>query len=457
MIAPYFPPRRRVGALRPFRFATHLRDQGWRVAVAFIEDASAALTDDERARLEGIELWPIGTPVDRTTGQRSESDLGRDRSLALGARAPNAPESNSASLRRAAEALGESVDRAIPVDTWLPVLLAAFPRLARNARRWQPDAVWSTANPWSSHVLAEAVARIVDVPWIADFRDPWTLAEPYRRTVPSITQAIDRRVERRILRRADAVTFTANSTAERTIAAFQLERAKVHVLPNSYDSSLFERTRERSPNPQRSHDATVAASSSRPGSDSRREMLFFGRFRETSSAEPVIRVLAALRSRAPHALDALVVRSAGPLPPSNVELAHELGVDRCFETFDPVPYERAPERLSCADVLLVCKPSNRAEIVPAKLWDYLYVRRPVLAISDNAEVHEIVARTGIGAAFDNTQYEAIAELLVRYLVHRDELAQLLGFAPDEAQIARFDAASVTAELATLVERTIRRQ
>ncbi len=42
------------------------------------------------------------------------------------------------------------------------------------ARREKPDVLYSSSPPNSLNVLALALARKLGLPWIADFRDPWT-------------------------------------------------------------------------------------------------------------------------------------------------------------------------------------------------------------------------------------------------------------------------------------------
>jgi glycosyltransferase involved in cell wall biosynthesis len=336
------------------------------------------------------------------------------------------------------------VDRAVPIDTWAPLLLAQAPSLIRRARIWGVDAVWSTANPWSSHLLGVAVAHTLGVPWIADFRDPWTLAEPYQAHTPVLTQMLDQQTERWLLKKAEAVVYTAGATAERSIEHFDLDNDKVHVFPNSYDSQLFEK-----------HAETPAAQDSPSSSDDtaspdRKELLFFGRFRETSSAKPLIDALAEAKNLNPDIAEQLVVRSAGALPATDLRLARSLGVSSMFETFEAVPYERAPERMARADVLLVCKPAERAEIMPAKLWDYLYARRPILGISDNPEVHEVVSDTKTGLVFPNSERREIAAVLLDLASVDADPAEILSFEPVDEEIRAYDAHNVASALSDLL-------
>ena len=66
MISPYFVPRKRVGALRSYKFAKHLKDLDWQVCVAHLEVKGQKLSDQEKVALEGVELFGLKTPFDRT-------------------------------------------------------------------------------------------------------------------------------------------------------------------------------------------------------------------------------------------------------------------------------------------------------------------------------------------------------------------------------------------------------
>ena len=93
MLAPYFPPRQRVGALRPARFVNWLPQAGIRPWVACLSSGDDATSGGGTG--EG-ELFPIRAPWDRTRSGASQSDLG-------GAR--------PARKRTVFDALADAVDR----------------------------------------------------------------------------------------------------------------------------------------------------------------------------------------------------------------------------------------------------------------------------------------------------------------------------------------------------------
>ena len=72
MFTPYFLPRRRVGAMRPFRFVIHLRDFGWEPVVMTIAAKGQQLTPREAELLEGIRIIELAPPFDRTLASESQ-------------------------------------------------------------------------------------------------------------------------------------------------------------------------------------------------------------------------------------------------------------------------------------------------------------------------------------------------------------------------------------------------
>lgn len=473
MIAPYFPPRRRVGALRPFKFAMHLREFGWHPTVVCVATPGERLTEREREHLEGIEVVALDSPLDRTRGGGSSSDQSAGSSTsALATRTPNLPPTLRASWRRVtdgARRLADRADHSVPVDTWWPVFRFHQPRLQGLVQQGRFDAVWSTGDPWSGHVLARSLAKGPGVavatlgrlfgrdaaspglPWVADFRDPWTLCAVRNTGKPWPTRVVDEQVERSIFSSADAITFTAKTATDRYARHYEGLRPNITTIVNGFDATFF------------GLDA-VAASTDALGGWSRLpeetfELLFFGRFRTLSPARPVIAMLAQMRRIAPESFERVRVRSVGTLNAADEEAAREAGVETAFETIEAVPYERALERLRQADVLLVSSGAERDDMIPAKLWDYLPAGRPVLSLAANDEVGDVLARTGRGRHVGSEAPLAAAKLVISAVEARDRSEAVPWVHPETARregIDAYEARALTRRLAALLDETLAR-
>src|SRR3954468_6803476 len=86
---------------------------------------------------------------------------------------------------------------------WLPYLVPTLLRLSRERRY---DAFFITGNPFMSFLAAPILKRLRGVPYILDFRDPWSMSPYRRRTVlnTGLAQMI-RSIEKTAVRSADVV------------------------------------------------------------------------------------------------------------------------------------------------------------------------------------------------------------------------------------------------------------
>ncbi len=217
MISPYFPPRRRVGAQRAFKFARYLPELGIDPLVVHLRTHGETLTEQESSALSSVRQLALLAPLDWTLT-----------SSAARKTVPRPAEQRADNVR-------SWLDARIPIDSWWPVLVAQLPQVLTMAREFAPQVVWSTADPWSSHALALRVARRLKLPWLADFRDPWSLCRVRGRERPRWVRSVDARAERRYLEAASAATFTANSTTDRYRAAYPALAERFHTIENSFD------------------------------------------------------------------------------------------------------------------------------------------------------------------------------------------------------------------------------
>ncbi len=415
LFAPYFLPRRRVGAMRPLRFAIHLREFGWDPVVMTIA-SEGTLTAREAELLEGIPVVALRPPLDLTGG--SESQLGQGG----GGRA------------------GRGLLRLrLPVDGWLPFFLWSYRRILREVRRIGPDAVWSTGDPWSGLVITERLCRKLRIPWIADFRDPWTICRVRSQGRGPIVRALDRRFEGRVLGGADAILFQATETERRYRERFAELGLRTTTITNSFDEALLA-------------DPVLEEGVPPPPPGDRLRIGFFGRFREMSPAGPVIEALAEAEGRDPELAAAVHVHSFGQLNAEDRSRAEAHGLADRFHAEEAVPLESALSALRRFDVLLLSTHPERDEIIPAKLLEYLAVGRPILSLSPNPEVARILEETGTGVQLPVDDAAGLADLLLRCAAARREGRRLpLPFACNRERLAAYEARTTTRQLADLLD------
>ena len=98
---------------------------------------------------------------------------------------------------------------------WLPYAWGAGRRLLGG---WRPDLVYASSPPPTCLVVGKLLAAHCGVPWIAEFRDRWS-DDPYY-PKPSWRQAVEARLERRIVGSAQAIVTVSQPWAERYAGAY---------------------------------------------------------------------------------------------------------------------------------------------------------------------------------------------------------------------------------------------
>lgn len=419
MVAPYFLPRRRVGSLRPFKFAIHLREQGWQPHILTIA-SDGQLTSKEENLLQDISVYSLKPPFDRTGQSGSQQKKLNNKN-------------------QKSNLLVDWIDKHFPVDTWWPFFRFKFGEIKEITRKLAPDAIWSTGDPWSAHWVGKKLSSLhPDVFWMADFRDPWTLSETNLKERSAFASAVDRRIEQNWIKKASMISFTTDRTRELYEEYYSGLDIQTTTIYNAFDRELFNNAEEEPVD---------------LNFDSEKlNVVFFGRFRRLSSAKLVGDVLAELKLMNPSAVEKIRIHSFGALTDSDIAYLSEKGVQDCFEIQEPVPVEEGLQVLKQADILLLSTNPERTAIIPAKLWDYLIAGRPILSIAPNSEIENILEQTGTGRQYPYQNTEEIAEILKNCIRAKQNGKGLpIPFLPDQQKIDQYSAKSATAYLANILD------
>ncbi len=100
------------------------------------------------------------------------------------------------------------------------------------------DAIATTGPPHSMHLIGLGLKRRLNIPWLADFRDPWTEIDYHEDLM--LTRRAEkkhRRLEKTVLDEADRILVVSPSMQEALAAQ---TKTPVDLLTNGYDEDDFE-------------------------------------------------------------------------------------------------------------------------------------------------------------------------------------------------------------------------
>ncbi len=365
MVAYHFPPLAgSSGVQRTLRFVQDLPQFGWEALVLTAHPrAYERVNDDLLAEV------PAGTVVRRAFA------LDTARHLAIG---------------------GRYVSALARPDRWQTWRLGAAHQGRRMLREFRPDALWSTYPIATAHMIGAALHRASDLPWVADFRDP--MAQEGYPDDPTTWQYY-KRIESEALQQARFSVFTARGAARTYAERYPEAATRVRVIENGYDEESF--AHEPPPLARRGDTVVLLHSGIVYPSERDPSALFeaLARLRAAGRLEP-----ARLRIRFRAAVHDDLIAA----------LARERGVTEFIELAPAIAYRDALNEMQSVDSLLVLQASNCNEQVPAKLYEYLRARRPIVGLTDPVgDTADVIQRAGLDSIAPLDDPEAIAALLLR--------------------------------------------
>jgi glycosyltransferase involved in cell wall biosynthesis len=397
VLAFQFPPE--TGSIqRVTRYVQYLPDFGWDPVVLTRRVDSHALADASllgrvagRAKIRRVGPFPLWRRIRAGLAPRAAS-------VATKTGPPGGQiRLNDKGFRGIARACFRTLRRWLlwPDEAifWLPSAL--FAALRQMSTR-KVDAVYTVSPPHSAHLVGAALKRLTGVRWVADFRDPW-VNDPDLIVPTRLHRAAHSLAEIWVLKNADHLVTTTDFHTRYFRSRLPREASgRVQTITNGYDAE------------------EVAGL---PVYDGQRfDITYAGGFCCSRKATPFLRALSQLRARAPGVASQVFVRLiGGPNPPLEAEVA-AFDLQGQVEFTGHLPHRRALEELARSAVLLLSVGGDYiAQIsVPAKLFEYMAIRRPVLAITPPGAAAALVEESGCGVVLHPDDVDGIERAILEY-------------------------------------------
>lgn len=399
LIAFHYPPWiSSTGHLRTLAFAQHLPNFGWRPAV---------LTVNPKAYEKG----------DQQTADRSCKVASVYRAFALDTRRHLGVRGKYLSLM------------AIP-DRWVSWWPDAVRIGLRLIREQKIEVIWSTYPILTSHLIALSLSRLSGLPWVADFRDPVSVAGG------ALNERACRWLERRAIERSAHSIFTTAGARRLYEARFSESLlGKASVIANGYDEATFSRLKTASP---RSNGPVTLVHSG---------LLY----REGRNPGAFLRALAGLKERGllePGSLH-VVLRASGN-EHEYQEIVAGLKLDDLVSFAGRIDYDAALREQAAADGLLLFQGAEFNAQIPGKVYEYLRIGRPILAFTDRrGETASLLATAGNCIVASLTDEQEISSALITFL---SRLKNGEVEAPDPLLVMRYSRRAGAGELARIFDR-----
>lgn len=345
----HFPPYNQIGAVRIGKMAKYFREFGHEVKVVTARDPfipkglPLEVPTDDVIYTNWWDINRIGRGTVQPTGQ------GESRG------SPGWLVRGVSFSQRIYAALFNIPDERVG---WIPYAVKSAASIAKD---WHPDIVVSSGPPHSAHVVASIVRRVAGrVPWVADMRDPWVDNQTYPH--PAWRKRFDKILERLILGQATGLVAVSEPWSEQLKSKFSTRMA---VVTNGFEPSDY-------PEPETYSEKIL-------------RIVYTGTIYEgIQDAGVLFQALGLLGDAANKIRIDYYGRDGGHM----LEIARAWGQEELVHINGQVTYEESLRKQVSADVLLllgVIDPLQKGWY-PAKVFEYLGAKRPILSIGPSGDV-----------------------------------------------------------------------
>lgn len=374
MIAYHFPPVKvSSGIQRTLKFATYLLDQGWYSQVLTVHPQAYEKTSQDQ-----LNEIPREVLVKRAFALDAAKHLSiKGRYLGW---------------------------LALP-DRWVSWCVGGFFSGLSLIRRSKPRVIWSTYPIATAHLLGLFLHRVSGIPWVADFRDSMT-EEKY--PVDPLQRRVYRWIERETVTRCSRAVFTTPGAIRMYKERYpEIPDSRWVLIPNGFDEENFIRA-----------ECSQVFKDALSDSSDQTVLLHSG-------------VIYPLERDPSHFLSALAeLKRNGLICQKKLKIilratGHDDLIGRLIAEHDlrdivfiepAIAYEFALAEMLTVDGLLIFQASNCNHQIPAKIYEYLRARKPILALTDPiGDTAGVLFDAGIHTVVMLDDSQAIKEMLVGFI------------------------------------------
>lgn len=366
IIAYYFPPAGGAGVQRTLKFTKYLPEFGWNPVLLTVTPQAHHLQDDTL-----LAEIPPQTPI-------------------YTAPALLLPHKLPWKLRHFLSRWFLLVDEQI--GWYVPALKRAKELLQMHHIR----VIYSTSSPYTDHLIALSLKHSSNLPWLADFRDPWY--GNFARQYPSrLHRHLDQHLEKKVVQSADKIIVVSEPMRSNLLSRYpDLNDGKVVPIPNGYDPMDF------------THCQPVQIP------DDRMVIVYAGSFyaRELTPKNFLYALASSINSGAiPR--NQIQVYFVGNIGGHSSRYINETSLTDVVKLTGYLAHKDSISYLLNADVLLlIIGASPGSEVVlTGKIFEYLAARKPILALAPDGAAARLINHANAGLVVNPEDVQAISSAL----------------------------------------------
>lgn len=389
IITYYWPPSGGAGVQRWLKFTKYLRDYGWEPVIYTPENPESPNTDSSLEKDLPKNLTVIKTKIWEPynfykvfIGQKKDQKI--NAAFLTESKKPKKFEKIAVWIRG---------NFFIP-DARKFWVKPSIKYLQDYLNKTPVDAIISTGPPHSMHLIALGLKKKLNIPWMADFRDPWTNIDFYSKLMlTSFADHKHKRLELEVLNKADIVTCVGKTWLDELAQIYNLQftihnSEKFRFISNGYDPDDY--------------------SDEKAEIDKKFSIVYIGTLDKSRNPGILWKTLSDIVKKNAGFANDLQIKLVGK---TDIAVTEDIENNGLSSYLEKIPYLTHAEvaqvqKKSQVLLLLINNTPNAMGITTGKFFEYLAAKRPILCIGPKGgDADKILSETngGLISGYEDSQ------------------------------------------------------
>lgn len=387
IITYYWPPSGGIGVHRCLKFAKYLRDFGWEPIIYTAKDAQYPYIDETNLKQVPENIIVLKNKIKepfnifkKISGRKKDDS------------------SNPVYASNKKRGLIDKISIWIRGNFFIPDARSLWIKpsvkyLSKFIEENKIDAILTDGPPHTNTVIGCKLAQKYNIPFLADFQDPWTQVDYYKMfKISKWADKKHKRLEQEVFRTAKKITIASPTWAKELE---QIGASNVSPILWGYDDDDFPEIL--------------------PQSDQYFSIVHAGLLGYDRNPDTFLQVLRDIKNENKSFDEDLKLKFAGVVDYSIRELIKKYNLTSNFIDLGTISRPEAFQITLKAHLLLL--PLNIAENakgrIPGKLFENIRSFRPILCLGPkNSDVSEIINSTNSGKSFEYNDYNGIKNYII---------------------------------------------
>jgi glycosyltransferase involved in cell wall biosynthesis len=290
------------------------------------------------------------------------------------------------------------------------------------------DIIYSSSPHASSHLVALLYRKLYNskIPWVVEFRDPWTL-NPFRSRKFFVIDKIDHYLEKMVLKNADEIIVTSEVYKTDFLDKYSfLSPQKISYIPNGFDSEDF-------------------SGLNKINNNKIIRIVHAGNFYGKRSLTPFLIALNEIYKNYPMYKGKIIFEQYGNIDPDG-EFYNNLNPNPLFMRKETIPHIESLQQMLNADWLLLV-PGPGLGTMPGKLYEYLATGNPIIGLIDEGPAKKLIEELNVGYVIPTDDIKSIENTIIDIVEGKSKYST---YDPLNKKITRFDRKNIALEISNLL-------